>query len=239
MSRHRVSGRKLSRNTPHRKAMWRNMAISLLTHKQITTTLPKAKSLQPMVEKLITLAKKGDLASRRRVMQQIGNPIMVDRDLTDFDRNELRREGYKVNKYHELKDGPRLVKHLFDDIAPQYMDREGGCTRIVRLGTHRIGDAGDLCVIQLLGEEDKDAPQVAGEYSRRRQKADRRMEFAARLRRKARGGGETSAEPESEAGGGTAVAEAEPEATTEAETSPEPQGEDTGKADEGETPKGS
>ncbi len=64
--RHRIAHRKLNRTHEHRKAMFANMAASLITHEQITTTLPKAKELRPIVEKLITLAKKGDLSSRRR-----------------------------------------------------------------------------------------------------------------------------------------------------------------------------
>ena len=170
--RHKVGGFKLGRDTEHRKAMWRNMAISLLTHGQITTTVPKAKSLKPFVEKLISLAKKGDLAARRRVIQKIGNPIMIK-----FDEDpDVQR-----NKYGELVNGPKLVKRLFDEIGPRYSDRAGGYTRIVRLGKHRIGDAGDLCVIQLVGEES--GPQVSGQYSRRRDKANKRMEFAAKLRK--------------------------------------------------------
>ncbi|MBL4700911.1 MAG: 50S ribosomal protein L17 [Phycisphaeraceae bacterium] len=172
--RHRVGGFKLGRDTEHRKAMWRNMAISLLTHGQIKTTVPKAKSLKPFVEKLITLAKKGDLAARRRVIQQIGNPIMIK-----FDEDpDVQR-----NKYGELINGPRLVKRLFDEIGPRYSDRPGGYTRIIRTGKHRIGDAGDICVIQLVGDES--GPQVSGQYSRRRDKANRRMEYAAKLRKAA------------------------------------------------------
>ena len=63
--RHRVGGRKLGRTSSHRQAMFRNMAAALIKHEQITTTLPKAKELRPYVEKLITLAKKGGLSTRR------------------------------------------------------------------------------------------------------------------------------------------------------------------------------
>ena len=63
--RHRVGGRKLSRTSAHRTALFRNMAAALIKHEQITTTLPKAKELRPYVEKLITLAKKGGLSNRR------------------------------------------------------------------------------------------------------------------------------------------------------------------------------
>lgn len=209
--RHRVAGYKLGRDTEHRKAMRRNMTISLFTYGQITTTLPKAKSVQPFVEKLITEARKGDLAARRRVLSQLGDPIMVDRDLKDYTRKELREDGYIVNKYHELTDGPRVVAHLFDNIAPRYTDRDGGYTRIVRLGAHRLGDGGDLCVLQLVGDEE--GSQVSGQYSRRRDKANKRMEFAAKLR-KAR------------SGGGTAVAEAEPEPSPAAPEAEAPAGDE-------------
>lgn len=64
--RHRISGRRLGRGSAHRRALFSNMSISLLRHEQIVTTLPKAKELRGQVERLITLAKKGDLASRRR-----------------------------------------------------------------------------------------------------------------------------------------------------------------------------
>ena len=85
-----------------------------------------------------------------------------------------------------------MVKKLFDEIAPRYADRSGGYTRIIRLGKHRIGDGGDLCVLQLVGQEES-GPQVSGQYSRRRDKANHRMEVAARLRKqnKASGGDAT------------------------------------------------
>lgn len=63
--RHRIAHRKLNKTASHRKAMFANMSSSLIQHEQIVTTLPKAKELQPFVEKLVTLAKKGDLGSRR------------------------------------------------------------------------------------------------------------------------------------------------------------------------------
>jgi large subunit ribosomal protein L17 len=63
--RHRVGGRKLSRTSAHRTAMFRNMAAAIIKHEQITTTLPKAKEIRPYVEKLVTLAKRGGLSNRR------------------------------------------------------------------------------------------------------------------------------------------------------------------------------
>ena len=69
--RHRKSGRRLGRNSSHRKAMFRNMAASMLKHETIRTTLPKAKELRPIIEKLITLGKRGDLHARRQAASQL------------------------------------------------------------------------------------------------------------------------------------------------------------------------
>ena len=205
--RHRVMGRKLGRKTNHRIAMWRNMSIALFTHNQITTTIPKAKSLQPFVEKLITAAKKGDLASRRRVIQKLGvNQIMI-RDEDD--------ETVERNKYGEVVGGTKIVKHLFEEIAPRFADRNGGYTRIIKLGVSRIGDGSDLCVIQLVGTEEA-GPQSSGSFSRRRDKANKRMEFAAKLRK---GGSEAAATEESNSA--TAVADEAPADEASADNSPE------------------
>ena len=75
--RHGKSGRKLNRTSSHRKAMFKNMAAALIKHEQITTTLAKAKDLSPIVEKLVTLGKKGDLASRRLAISRVGDVAMV------------------------------------------------------------------------------------------------------------------------------------------------------------------
>ncbi|AVX04410.1 50S ribosomal protein L17 [Maritalea myrionectae] len=75
--RHRKAGRKLNRTASHRKAMFANMSAALIKHEQIVTTLPKAKDLRPIVEKLITLAKKGDLNSRRIAASRIGDEAMA------------------------------------------------------------------------------------------------------------------------------------------------------------------
>jgi large subunit ribosomal protein L17 len=75
--RHGNSGRKLNRTSSHRKAMFANMAASLVEHEQIVTTLPKAKELRPIVEKLVTLGKRGDLHARRQAISQIRNTELV------------------------------------------------------------------------------------------------------------------------------------------------------------------
>ena len=221
--RHRVYGRKLGRKTNHRKAMFRNMAVALFTHGQITTTVPKAKALRPFVEKLITMAKKGDLHNRRRAISTLGGDknMMVSED----------GEGIERNRFGELQKAPKIVKHLFDEIGPRYADRDGGYTRIIRLGTNRLGDGTDLCVIQLVGSEDEDAPQVAGSRTRRA-KSNKRMEFAAKLAKS--GGATTVAEPEAEeapAEDASASGSEEAEATTEASTEPEAPAEEASEAE--------
>lgn len=194
--RHRKRGHAIGRGKAHRWSMWRNLATSLLTHGQITTTVTKARSVQPFVEKLITAAKAGNLAARRRVIQRLGgDPFFVRRE----DDPDIQR-----NRYGELVRAPRVVKKLFDEIAPRYADRDGGYTRIIKLPTHRVGDATQLCVLQLVGEGEE-GPEVSGRYSRRRDKADRRTAFAARLRR---GESRSAAQEASGGGGASATAEA-------------------------------
>ena len=77
--RHGNSGRKLNRTASHRKALFANMAASLIEHEQIVTTLPKAKELRPIVEKLVTLGKRGNLHARRQAIAQIRNETMAKR----------------------------------------------------------------------------------------------------------------------------------------------------------------
>ncbi|WP_298987032.1 50S ribosomal protein L17 [uncultured Roseibium sp.] len=75
--RHGKAGRKLNRTSSHRKAMFANMAASLIKHEQIVTTLPKAKEMKPIIDKLITLGKRGDLHARRQAISQIRDTAMV------------------------------------------------------------------------------------------------------------------------------------------------------------------
>ena len=102
--RHRNQGRKLNRTAQHRTAMFANMAAALIKHEQIKTTLPKAKELRPVVEKLVTLSRRGadNLHARRQAIAQI--------------RDETQ------------------VKKLFDVIGPRYADRPGGYTRVLKAG---------------------------------------------------------------------------------------------------------
>ncbi|MBN1125687.1 MAG: 50S ribosomal protein L17 [Sedimentisphaerales bacterium] len=135
--RHRVAGRHLSRTSAHRLALRRNMASSLFEHETISTTLPKAKEVQGFAEKLITLAKKGDLAARRRAISMLN-----DRAIVKEEDGEMVRTGSVIGK-------------LFSEIGPRYLDRPGGYTRIVRLSKKRLGDNGQLVLLQLVGQEKK------------------------------------------------------------------------------------
>ena len=133
--RHRVAGRKLSRTSQHRTALRRNMVGSLFEHGRICTTIEKAKEVKPFAERLITLAKKGDLASRRRAIA-----LLNDRAIFE----EKDGDNVKVGT---------VVGRLFSEIGPRYIERPGGYTRIVKLAKRRLGDNGSLCYLQLVEEE--------------------------------------------------------------------------------------
>lgn len=109
--------RKLGRPTDHRNAMLRNLVTSLLGNGRITTTITRAKETRSIAEKMITLAKKGDLHSRRQVLAFVNDET--------------------------------VVKNLFDNIAPKYKDRQGGYTRIIRIGPRR-GDAAEMVILELV-----------------------------------------------------------------------------------------
>jgi large subunit ribosomal protein L17 len=93
--RHGVSGRKLGVTSTHRAAMFRNMAVALIKHEQITTTLPKAKELRPVAEKLVTLGKRGDLHARRQALSQLRDETIVTKLFAALaDRYKTRAGGY-------------------------------------------------------------------------------------------------------------------------------------------------
>ena len=93
--RHGMSGRKFSRTSSHRKAMFENMAAALLKHEQITTTLPKAKDLRPIVEKLITLGKRGGLHCRRQALSMLQDTTVTEKLFSVIaDRYKERQGGY-------------------------------------------------------------------------------------------------------------------------------------------------
>ena len=115
--RHGFKGRRFARSVSHRKSMFANLSVSLIEHEQIVTTLEKAKDLRPIVEKLVTLGKRGDLHARRQALA-----FMTDE---------------------------AVVRKLFDTIAPKYKERQGGYTRVLKLGP-RQGDAALMAILELV-----------------------------------------------------------------------------------------
>ena len=115
--RHNVMGRRLSRSKDHRKALFRNLTTELFRHNRIRTTEAKAKAIQPIAEKLVTLAKRGDLHARRQAARELNDPAVLQK--------------------------------LFDEIGPNLEDRNGGYTRVMKLGP-RQGDAAKMALIELI-----------------------------------------------------------------------------------------
>ncbi len=186
--RHRIHGKQLCRDSEHRTAMLRNLAAGLFEHGQIETTLPKAKAVQPFVEKIITIAKRGTFNSRKRIEQMINDrkihSWVADPNVPDSakhnDHFDLPSENdIEFNRYGEVRKAPRLVQHIMAVVAPKFSDRDGGYTRVIKIGKRRLGDGTDLCILQLVGEEE--GPQLGGGDSRRRTQKQRRRDFAAKV----------------------------------------------------------
>lgn len=118
--RHGLKGRKLNRTTAHRKALFANLAVALIKHEQIKTTLPKAKDLRPIVEKLVTLGKKGTLHARRQIISRTGDEATATKL---FDAIAERYKGRNGGYLRILKAGFR-----YGDMAPmaviEFVDRD-------------------------------------------------------------------------------------------------------------------
>ncbi len=172
--RHRVKGRKLGRNSSHRKAMFRNMACSLIksvvpdedaenTPKhpgRIVTTLQKAKSLRPMVEKCITLARRAQPHLEKA--QEFGTS--AERNSSEWktwrDSDQWQEWtaamapalSLRRRLFSELRDN-EAVEILMSELGPRYIDRDGGYTRVVKLATVRLGDSGEQALIEFVGDD--------------------------------------------------------------------------------------
>jgi large subunit ribosomal protein L17 len=167
--RHRKDHRKLSRTHAHRRAVLRNLVTALFQYERIETSVAKAKEARRLAERMITFAKRGDLAARRHVARFVTRPGVVAR--------------------------------LFDTIAPWYQGRNGGYTRIVRIG-RRLGDAGETAYLELVksaeqrekereeriaAEEAKEKALKAGETAPKKKKAAEESAAAAESERSKRG----------------------------------------------------
>jgi len=120
--RHKVAGKSLGRNTAHRAALRKNFTVSVIMHERVETTLAKAKALRAFVEKVITLARSSDAATK---VHRVRQAVSLLQDKT-------------------------AVKKLFDVIGPRFANRPGGYTRILRLPDYRIGDGGAKAIFELV-----------------------------------------------------------------------------------------
>lgn len=120
-----MGNRKLGRTTAQRKALLRDLATDLIIYERIETTEARAKELRSVVEKMITLGKRGDLHARRQAAAFIRNEV------ADAEKNQ------------------DALQKLFSDIAPRYQERQGGYTRIMKIGPRR-GDGAPMVVIELV-----------------------------------------------------------------------------------------
>ena len=195
-------------------AMRRNMAQSLFQYGQITTTLIKAKEVRPFVERIITLAREGTLRSRQRVVALLGDRAALSKEEQEqydpmsyaqrhrvlVSRSGRHHRTGKVPASYNKKEYPfvarSVVNRLFEDIAPKFKDRPGGYTRIIRLADRRIGDAGDLAMLQLVGNETAPAESSKKSSIRRRQKTGDRIRYleGKESKKKSRPSGKKAAE---------------------------------------------
>lgn len=139
--RHQRRGRKLGRDSAHRKALMMNLAGELIEHGRIRTTVAKAKELRPYVERLVTRAGKGTLHDRR----------VIETRLRMHDKAAKRQASTLEQRQHTI------VDKLMNDIAPRFKDRPGGYTRILKLGP-RPGDNAEMALIEWVDFE----PEAAG-----------------------------------------------------------------------------
>ena len=141
--RHRVSGRRLGRDTSHRNALRKNLIAELICHEQVYTTEAKARMLRPAAEKMITLAKRGLVSGAEDPAREVHARRLAAARLSRF--RTIEDEDGNVEEVD-------VVKKLFADIAPRFTDRNGGYTRMIKVGK-RPGDNADMAVLMLVDEE--------------------------------------------------------------------------------------
>ncbi len=156
--RHLKAHRKLGRTTEHRMSMLRNMATSLINadKEHIVTTVPKAKELRPFIEKVITLAKRAaNLEGDDTVLRGVHLRRLAARYFhagnSTFKAEQSRFRGKKGEPKDKIERtaGVKALRRLFNELGPRYKGRDGGYTRIIKLG-HRKGDNAEMAVIELV-----------------------------------------------------------------------------------------
>lgn len=139
--RHKKNTAKLGRTVSHKRCMLANMLKSLITEDRIVTTVPKAKELRRYADKMVTLAKKNDLASRRRAIAA----LMVRYNTLTPKQARSAKEG-NTSAYN---DDRLVISKLFDTLGTRFKDRNGGYTRIIK-SHHRPGDNAQKCIVEYL-----------------------------------------------------------------------------------------
>ena len=139
--RHRKNTIKLNRTSSHRRCLLANMLKSLIVHGRIETTVPKGKVLKRYADRMVTLAKKNTLATRRRA---VGELMIRYNTLTP---KEARKA--KAGDTSAYNDDRKVINILFSEIGPRFTTRNGGYTRIVK-GAYRQGDSAQTCIVEYL-----------------------------------------------------------------------------------------
>ncbi len=139
--RHKKNTAKLGRTSSHKRCMIANMLKSLIIKERIVTTVEKAKVLKRYADKMVTLAKRNDLASRRKA---IANLMVRFNTLTPKEAREA-----KDGNTASYNDDRLVIGKLFDDLGVRFVDRPGGYTRVVK-AHHRVGDNAATCIIEFL-----------------------------------------------------------------------------------------
>lgn len=146
---HKIDRRKLGLPSDQRRALLTNMQRQFIRHGYCNTTLGRAKELQRLVEKLITIAKDDNLAARRRARRVLVGHSSSSPEPDRMVLGKTPAERTAILARNSLINGEDLVKHLFAEVAPRFKDRPGGYTRLTRTGRRR-GDGAETAVLELV-----------------------------------------------------------------------------------------
>ncbi len=236
---HRLKQRKLNRTPSHHKAMQRNLAQSMIEHGQVRTTVQKAKDLRPFMEKLVSLARsarQGSITARRQI-----HKLLSDRSIIPADRREEYEDMSLAKRAKVLRarsgrryrtgapkgklpfTGESVTHRLLNSVAERFEERPGGYTRLIKLAQRRVGDGGELAILQFVGDEEAPGSVTRPAKTARKRRADSRYALAVKLAKQRRGGKpeaseapskpEAAAEPAGAAEGEAAEGEQKPESS--------------------------
>lgn len=202
--RHRIHFRRLNRTAEHRLALRRNMAQNLIEHGRITTTVPKAKNLQPFIERLVTLAVAtrkreaagdgaGSLRARRAIHRLLSDRSLVPKEhlatyqgMSDAAREKSMRMAsgrrYRTGepKGRQAFTGESVTHRLLETIASRFESRPGGYTRLILLPDRRLGDSSRLAMVQFVGGEEPPLSLTKPSRSARARRTEARYAMAVK-----------------------------------------------------------